>query len=105
MHVVLFRRLEEVHRPVNVAVIGDCDRLLSDARNALDELFHVACAVQQRIVGMQMQMSKFRHVCFYFRWSVNGGLCGDGEENRVQIFRTGCHACTMLRTRRFLWTA
>jgi hypothetical protein len=62
MHVVLFRRLEEVHRPVNVAVIGDCDRLLSDARNALDELFHVACAVQQRVVRMQMQMGEFRHV-------------------------------------------
>jgi hypothetical protein len=42
-------------------VIGNRNRFLADARYALNQLFNVARTVQQGVVGVQVQVSKFRH--------------------------------------------
>jgi len=61
LHAVLLRGIEEVHRTINISVIGDRNRFLADARYALNQLFNVARTVQQGVVGVQVQVSKFRH--------------------------------------------
>ena len=41
------RRVKEVNRTIDIAVIGDRDGLLADRIHARDQLFYVAGAVQQ----------------------------------------------------------
>ena len=57
----LLRRLKKMNRAINIAVIGNRNRLLADVGNVVDQLFDVAGAVQKRIIRMQMKMSKFGH--------------------------------------------
>src|SRR6185437_15448707 len=47
---------------VDVAVVGHGHSLLPNVSNARDQFLHVASAVEQRIIGMQVQMNEFRHV-------------------------------------------
>jgi hypothetical protein len=61
LHAVFLGSIEEVHRTINISVIGDRNRFLADARYALNQLFNVARTVQQGVVGVQVQVSKFRH--------------------------------------------
>ena len=58
---VLLGRVEEMDRAVDVAVIRHGDGLLAQPRHALTELFYVACAVQERVFGVQMKVGKFGH--------------------------------------------
>src|SRR5271170_1943344 len=57
----LFRRLKEMHRTINIAMVGDRNRLLADLGNMVDQLFNVAGTVQKGIIRMQMKMSEFGH--------------------------------------------
>ena len=54
-------RIKKMHGAVDVAVIGDGHGLLSDAVDVGDQLFDVAGAIQQRVVGVQMKVGKFSH--------------------------------------------
>ena len=75
MDAVVLCRVEKMHRAVDVAVVGNGDGLLTDAGDVLDELFNVAGAVEQGVVGVEMKMSEFRHgCCFYFRSRAPGGV-------------------------------
>jgi hypothetical protein len=53
-------------RAIDVAVIGDRDRFLSDASNMLNQLFDIARAIEQRVVGVEMQVCEFRHSLLLF---------------------------------------
>ena len=63
MDAVFFGGVEEVDGSVDVAVIGDGDGFLADFRDALDELFDIAGAVEKGVVGVQVKVGKFRHGC------------------------------------------
>jgi len=43
----LLRRIEKMHRTVDIAVIGDRHRALADIGHAIHQLFHVAGAIQK----------------------------------------------------------
>jgi hypothetical protein len=53
--------LEEVDGSVDIAVIGNGDGLLADVSDAIYKLFYVAGAIEERVVGVQMQVGKFSH--------------------------------------------
>jgi hypothetical protein len=55
------RRIEKVHRPIDIPVVGHGDRLLPQRRHPVHQLGQVASPVQQRVLRMQMQMRKFSH--------------------------------------------
>ena len=68
MNAVAFRRFEKMDRAINVAVVGNGDRFLADVRDALDQLFDIAGAVEQGVIGVEVQVGEFRHgLFFYFR--------------------------------------
>ena len=68
MNAVVLRGVKEMDRAVNVAVVGNGNRLLADPGDALHQLFDVAGAVEQGVVGVQVQVGEFRHgFFFYFR--------------------------------------
>ena len=48
-----------MHRPIDVAVVGDRRRTLPDLLQVLGQLVDIASAVQQGVIGMQMQVRKF----------------------------------------------
>src|SRR5579862_2492976 len=58
---LLLGGLEEVDGSVDVAVVGDGNGFLSDVGDALYELFYVAGAIEEGVVGVQVQMGEFRH--------------------------------------------
>ena len=53
--------IEKMHRAVDVAVVRHGHSLLAERGHAIDELGHVAGAVEEGIFGVQMQMSEFGH--------------------------------------------
>ena len=53
--------VEEVDGSVDVAVIGDGNGLLADVGDALHELFYVTSAIEEGVVGVQMQVGEFSH--------------------------------------------
>ena len=55
------RRIEKVHRAVDIAVVRHGDRLLPQRRHAVHKLVDVASPVEQRVFRMQMQMGEFGH--------------------------------------------
>jgi hypothetical protein len=63
---MLLRGVEKMDRAIDVAVIGDRDGLLSDASNMLNQLFDIARPIEQRVVGVQMQVCEFRHILLLF---------------------------------------
>jgi hypothetical protein len=63
---MLLRSVKKMDRAIDVAVIGDRDRFLSDASNMLNQLFDIARAIEQRVVGVQMQVCEFRHSVLLF---------------------------------------
>ncbi len=56
---LLLGRVEEVHRPEDIAVIGHRHGLLPDLLHMRGEFIDVARAIEQGVVGMQMQVGKF----------------------------------------------
>ena len=56
-----FGGVEEVDGSVDVAVIGDGNGLLSYVGDALHELFYVTSAIEEGVVGVQVQMGEFSH--------------------------------------------
>jgi hypothetical protein len=58
---LLLRSLKKMHSAVNISVVGDRDRGLADVLNALDELVDVAGAIEEREVGVEMQMCELSH--------------------------------------------
>ena len=55
------RRLKKMHRAVDVPVVGHGHGFLAQRRHAIDEFVHVACAVEQGILSVQMEMGEFGH--------------------------------------------
>ncbi len=56
-----FGCFEEVHRTVDVAVVGDGYGFLSDFVDVGYELFDIAGAIEEGVVGVQMQVGEFSH--------------------------------------------
>ena len=54
-------RVEKVDCSVDVAVVGHGNGLLSQGRNAIDELVDVAGAVEKGVFGVEMEVSEFSH--------------------------------------------
>jgi hypothetical protein len=64
----VLRGFEEMDRSVNVAVIRYGNGFLADVGDTFHQLFDIAGAVEQGIIGVEMQVSEFRHgLFFYFR--------------------------------------
>ncbi len=57
----LLRRLKEMHRAINIAVVGNRNRLLADVGNMVHQLFNIAGAIQKRIISMQVKVGEFSH--------------------------------------------
>jgi hypothetical protein len=55
---MLLRRIEEVHRTEDVAVVGHRHSGLAQRVDVFDQLLYVACAVQQGVVSMQMKVGE-----------------------------------------------
>ena len=55
-------RVHKVHRAKNVAMVGHRDRGHAQLFCAFDELFDVACAVEHRVIGMQVEVYELGHV-------------------------------------------
>ena len=53
--------LKKMHGAVDVAVVGDGHGLLSDAVDVGYQLFDIAGAIEEGVVGMQVQVGKFSH--------------------------------------------
>ncbi len=58
---LVLRRIEKVHRAVNIPMVRHGDGLLTQRRHAIHKLINVASPVQQGIFRMQMQVGEFRH--------------------------------------------
>ncbi len=58
---LLLRGLKEMHGSIDVAVVGDGDRGLADVLHALDELVHIAGAVEEGKVSMEMEVGELGH--------------------------------------------
>ena len=56
-----FGRVEEVHRAVDVAVVGHGDGFLAERGDAVDELVNVAGAVEEGVFSVQMEVGEFGH--------------------------------------------
>ena len=56
-----FGGFEEMHGSVDVAVVGDGYGFLPDFVDVGYEFFDVAGAVEEGVVGVQMQVGKFSH--------------------------------------------
>jgi hypothetical protein len=56
-----FRRVEEVDGSVDIAMVGNGDGLLANVRDALNELFYVAGSIEERVIGVQVQVREFSH--------------------------------------------
>ena len=61
LHPMLVRRIDEMHGAEDVAVIGHGHRGHAEFLHALAELFDVTGAIEQGIVGMQMQVDELGH--------------------------------------------
>jgi hypothetical protein len=61
LHSRLVGRVDEMHRAKDVAMVGHGDCGHTELFHALDELFHVASAVEHGIVGMQVQVDELGH--------------------------------------------
>src|ERR1017187_10227558 len=57
---LLARGLVKINDPVHRAVVGDGQRGEFQFMRLLDELVHAAGAIEQRILGVQMEMNKVR---------------------------------------------
>src|ERR1700691_288594 len=68
MDTLMLCGVEEMDRAIDIAVVCNRNSLLADVGNALHQLFDIAGAVEQGVVGVEMQVGKFRHgLFFYFR--------------------------------------
>ena len=54
-------RVEEVHRAVDVAVVGHGDGFLAESGDAVDEFINVAGAVEEGVFGVEMEVGEFGH--------------------------------------------
>ena len=61
LHAVLVRGIDKVHRAKNVAVIGHGDCGHAEFLHALAEFFDVTSAIEQGIVGVQVQVDELGH--------------------------------------------
>ena len=52
---------EEMHCAVDVAVVGDGHGFLSDFVDVGYEFFDIAGAIEERVIGVQMQVGEFSH--------------------------------------------
>ena len=58
---VLVRGVDEVHRAKNISVVGHGDGGHAEFFHALAELFDVAGAVEQGVIGMEVQVNELGH--------------------------------------------
>ncbi len=59
--VILVRRIYEMHRAENISVIGHGDGGHAEFFDALAKFFDVASAVEQRIIGVEVQVDELGH--------------------------------------------
>ncbi len=83
--VVLLRGIKKLHRAVDIAVVRHCHGLLVHAFDVLYQLVNIACSVEQRIVGVQVQMSKFGH-------GLSSILVGLRRTSKLLTMHTGAQA-------------
>ena len=57
----LFGDIEEVHRAVDVAVVGHGDGALAERGHAVHELGKVASAIEEGVLGVQMEVGELGH--------------------------------------------
>jgi membrane-anchored protein YejM (alkaline phosphatase superfamily) len=55
----LVRRIYEMHRAKNVAVVRHRDRRHAEFMNPLNKFFDVASAIEQRVIAVEMQVNEF----------------------------------------------
>jgi hypothetical protein len=65
----LARRVVEHHRREHVAVFGDGQRRHAHLLRLVEQLVDAACAVEQRELGVQVQMDELGHRATPTRWS------------------------------------
>ncbi len=92
LHAMLVRRVDEMHRAENVAVIGHGDGGHAEFVHALAELFDVTGAIEQGIIGVQVQVDELGHgsVASLTHWGRRKGVDGCGIPG--QTGRTLCSA-------------
>jgi len=54
-------RFKEMHRAVDVPVVGHGHGFLAQRRHAIHEFVHVARAVEKGILSVQVEMGEFGH--------------------------------------------
>src|SRR4051812_1457546 len=57
----LQRLIHKLHRAVDVPVVSHSYGFLADISHSLDQTRDAAGPVQQRVIGMEMEMDEFRH--------------------------------------------
>ncbi len=107
LHAGLVGRIHEMDRAEDIAVVGHGDRGHAQLFHALDELFHVAGAVEHGVVGMEMQVNELGHewsVDFTWRYS-NGKLrVRNGRViHRASTAGEGASATLDARSTRSIW--
>ena len=78
------RGLEEVDGSVDIAVVCNGDGLLADVGDAIYKLFYVAGAIEEGVVGVQVQVGEFSHcaelILVFVSKGVRSGERGSTEE-------------------------
>lgn len=70
VNVVLLRCVEELHGAVNIAVIRHGDGFLAHALDVRQQLVYVAGPIEQRIVGVQVEVGKFSHALSFILFGI-----------------------------------
>ena len=71
----LVGRVHEMHGTKNIAVVGHGNRGHAQLFHPVDKFFHVAGAVEHRIIGMEMQVNELGHErSIYFNGKFKGGM-------------------------------
>jgi hypothetical protein len=70
-------------------VVGHGDRGLAERGHPVNELMNAASPIQQRVLGMQMQMCKFTHGNSDFSHKAASAPCPKTGRNSTCLKKTG----------------
>ena len=82
----LVRRVDEMHRAEDVAMVGHGYGGHAQLFHALDKLFHVTGAIEHGVIGMEVQVDELGHGWLCYSYS-NGKLQG-----RTRVYPQRRHA-------------
>src|SRR5690606_2706548 len=54
--------IDKLKGPIHIAMVGECDSLVPVSHCFIHQGFDPGCSVEQRVLGMTMQVNKIRHV-------------------------------------------